>query len=141
MQNFPNAFSWAGEINVFKHALAANGFFADPNNRVTVARINRGEYDAIFTKFVENGWPVTLHCDIGCDNYDAIPKTRENRNLVGQGCHVPTAELRLAAQPNENKVNWTVHDVYVNALRACNYFTWNQRLPNILLSLAEIVLT
>ena len=25
--SFPEAFTWAGEINVFKHALASNGFF------------------------------------------------------------------------------------------------------------------
>ena len=35
---FPGDFKWAGEINVYKHALAANGFFEN-GDRVTEAYI------------------------------------------------------------------------------------------------------
>ena len=34
-------FGWAGEINVFKHALAANGFFAN-GERVSVDQSEAG---------------------------------------------------------------------------------------------------
>ena len=37
---FPHAFSWAGEINVFKHALASNGFFE--GQRVTEKMVKEG---------------------------------------------------------------------------------------------------
>jgi hypothetical protein len=30
--DFPEAFTWAGEINVFKHALVGNGFFNGPRD-------------------------------------------------------------------------------------------------------------
>ena len=39
------------------------------------------------------GWPVTLHCDLGCDNYDAIPLGRDPANPL-TGCEVPQKELR-----------------------------------------------
>ena len=38
-------------------------------------------------------WPVTLHCDLGCDNYDAIPLGRDPANPL-TGCEVPQKELR-----------------------------------------------
>merc|ERR1719443_2488163 len=33
-------------------------------------------------------WPTTLHCDLGCDNYDSVPWE--------QGCFVPEEEIALA---------------------------------------------
>ena len=58
-------FQWFGEINVFKHALAANGFFAPDSPRVTVDRVNNGEYNSVFNWATSEGWPITLHSDIG----------------------------------------------------------------------------
>lgn len=81
-QDFPGVFNWAGEINVFKHALAGNGFF--DGQRVTVAQINSGSLDSLFQKFEDLDWTVTLHCDLGCDNYDAIPPTPS----TASGCTV-----------------------------------------------------
>ena len=43
---FPGAFGWAGEINVFKHALASNGFFHQ--NRVTERMLHNGDLDYLF---------------------------------------------------------------------------------------------
>ncbi len=62
-QDYPGKFRWFGEINVFKHALAANGFFHD--KRVTVDRVEKGEYDDVFEYATRNKFPVTLHCDLG----------------------------------------------------------------------------
>ena len=42
-----DAFKWSGEINVFKHALAANGFF-DGGERVTLERVQKGALDEYF---------------------------------------------------------------------------------------------
>jgi len=80
-------FGWAGEINVFKHALAANGFFAN-GERVSEARVARGDLDGFFRRMEDMKWPTTLHCDLGCDNYDSVPWE--------QGCFVPEEELALA---------------------------------------------
>ncbi len=93
-QDFPGAFRWAGEINVFKHALVTNGFF-DPTSspRVTVARLP--ELDRTFRRLSLLGWPVTLHCDLGCDNYDSIPVDQDVRNPIKK-CFVPEAELKVA---------------------------------------------
>jgi hypothetical protein len=85
---FPGMFGWAGEINIFKHALAANGFWTKP--RITLDRIEKGEYDDFFNYLSGKSWPVTLHCDLGCDNYLAIPG--------GLECSVPAAETKAAAQ-------------------------------------------
>jgi len=84
---YQNVFKWAGEINVYKHALAANGFFAN-GKRVTEARINAGDLDGFFTRMEDMKWPVTLHCDLGCDQYDSVPWE--------QGCFVPPEEIELA---------------------------------------------
>jgi hypothetical protein len=92
--SFPEAFTWAGEINVFKHALASNGFFEQ--ERVTVSRIEKGEYDGLFGVLSDKKWPTTLHCDLGCDNYDKVPVNEDPRNRLS-GCHVPIEEVRLAS--------------------------------------------
>ena len=47
-QDYPGMFSWAGEINIFKHALVKNGFFASFSPRVTVEKIEKGDLDATF---------------------------------------------------------------------------------------------
>jgi len=91
--SFPEAFTWAGEINVFKHALASNGFFEQ--ERVTVSRIEKGEYDGLFGVLSDKSWPTTLHCDLGCDNYDKVPVNEDPTNRIS-GCHVPAEEVRLA---------------------------------------------
>ena len=91
-KDFPNTFAWAGEINVFKHALAANGFFNGP--RVTVSHVESGALDSLFQPLSDRGWPVTLHCDLGCDNYDSVPLT-DPRNPL-RGCEVPPDELQDA---------------------------------------------
>ena len=48
LQDYPGMFSWAGEINIFKHALVKNGFFASFSPRVTVEKIEKGDLDATF---------------------------------------------------------------------------------------------
>ena len=48
-ETFPNTFRWAGEINVFKHALAGNGFFSR-GNRVDIKHIEKGDLDPFFNK-------------------------------------------------------------------------------------------
>jgi len=89
-------FQWSGEINVFKHALAANGFFEN-GVRVSEAVINSGKLDSYFKQMEDKKWPVTLHSDLGCDNYDSVKPYWK-----GQGpppdCYVPPEELRLAKQ-------------------------------------------
>jgi len=87
-------FKWSGELNVFKHALAANGFFVN-DRRVSEEELNSGSQDAYFRRMEELRWPVTLHSDLGCDNYDKVrPYWR------GQGpapdCEVLTEEIELA---------------------------------------------
>jgi len=91
--DYQNVFGWAGEINVFKHALAANGFFAN-GNRVTEAGIANGDLDGFFQRMETTKWPTTLHCDLGCDQYDSVPWE--------QGCFVPEEQLRLA----ESQFTW-----------------------------------
>ena len=65
---------------MFKHALASNGFFED--SRVTEKRITAGEYDKLFGTLTVRKWPTTLHCDLGCDNYDAVPVQEDHRNKL-----------------------------------------------------------
>lgn len=89
LTEFPNTFKWIGEINVFKHALAANGFFNNPP--VTEASVNNGSLDSLLGWAQRTGTPVTLHCDIGCDNYDSVPNAPE-------ACATPPADEALAAQ-------------------------------------------
>ena len=95
-------FGWAGEINVFKHALAANGFFAN-GERVSEARVARGDLDGFFRRMEDmkvniftlicgvyfncdiffSKWPTTLHCDLGCDNYDSVPWEQGQQHIQG----------------------------------------------------------
>jgi hypothetical protein len=49
--------------------------------------------DPFFKKMDEYQWPVTLHCDLGCDNYDAIPLGRDPANPI-TACEVDKKELR-----------------------------------------------
>ena len=65
-RDFPQAFRWAGEINVIKHALVGNGFFdADTSPRITKRFIKDGNLDPFFRKMEREQWPVTIHCDCG----------------------------------------------------------------------------
>jgi len=84
---YQGVFKWSGEINVFKHALAANGFLIN-GNRVNEAYIKSGKMNSFFNRMEETKWPTTLHCDLGCDNYDSVP--------LDSGCVVPQEELELA---------------------------------------------
>ena len=62
-------FGWAGEINVFKHALAANGFFAN-GERVSEARVARGDLDGFFRRMEDMKVNIfTLICVVhfNCD--------------------------------------------------------------------------
>jgi len=86
---YPGDFKWAGEINVYKHALAANGFFEN-GDRVTEAFIKSKKLDPLFNQIEDLGWPITLHCDLGCDQYDHVPALFD--------CTVPESELALAKQ-------------------------------------------
>jgi len=97
--NYPNTFGWAGEINVFKHALAGNGFFEQ--ERVTVKKIESGVYDQLFEMLSNKSWPTTLHCDLGCDNYDNVPVNEDPRNVLND-CAVPDYEVKEAAR----NYNW-----------------------------------
>ena len=97
----PGAFKWSGEINVFKHALSANGFFDGP--RVTLARVEAGYLDGYFRKMEETRWPVTLHSDIGCDiliHEKTAPTLNNAWQVVQDECQVPQDELRLAQENN-----------------------------------------
>ena len=63
---FPQAFQWAGEINVIKHALVGNGFFDRITSpRITKRFIEAGKLDGFFRSMEEKQWPVTIHCDCG----------------------------------------------------------------------------
>ena len=64
--DFPQAFGWAGEINVIKHALVGNGFF-DPitSPRITKKFLTDGHLDDFFKSMERKQWPVTIHCDCG----------------------------------------------------------------------------
>ena len=53
---YPGAFGWAGEINVFKHALAGNGFFNNKvSPRINEAHLASGKLDPFFQKMEEVG--------------------------------------------------------------------------------------
>merc|ERR1719187_898010 len=88
---FPNVYSWAGEVNVFKHTLAANAFLL--GKRVTVEQIRSGELNPIFNDLERKQWPVTLHCDLGCEQYNDVPLSEDNPL---KGCEVPESEIALA---------------------------------------------
>jgi len=99
--DFPGAFKWAGEINVIKHALVGNGFFKeDTSPRLTKKFIEDGNLDPFFRDMEANGWPVTLHMDLGCDNYDAIPLGALDNNPV-KYCQVPESEWITASKDYE----------------------------------------
>lgn len=89
LAQFPNTFKWIGEINVFKHALAANGFFNNPP--VTEAAVKNGALDSILGWAQSTGTPVTLHSDIGCDTHQSVPNAPEM-------CVTPAADEALAAE-------------------------------------------
>jgi len=100
-ERFPRTFTWMGELNVFKHALAGSGFFSDLTGpRLTVDRVEAGELDELFSLVGaprpsgEHIPAVTLHSDMGCDAY-AFPAG------AGDGvhplvCEVPEEEKRAA---------------------------------------------
>lgn len=104
-QTYPNVFHWVGEINMYKHALAPNGFFEPHRARVTVQRVKSGEYDDLFNTLSDLGWPVTIHCDMGCDNYDDMVYN-DNMGPVAsvKMCEVPRKELLNAGSREEAKV-------------------------------------
>lgn len=95
-KQFPDSFQWSGEINVFKHALAANGFFLN-GRRVTEDVINSGRLDSYFFLMEQKVWPVTLHCDLGCDNYHSVSPYFKGSGPFPE-CIVPPEELELAKQ-------------------------------------------
>ena len=45
-EDYPNTFHWVGEILVFKHAMAGNGFFTWP--RIDTRTIESGSLDPFF---------------------------------------------------------------------------------------------
>jgi len=99
---FPFYFTWGGEINVFKHALAANAFFQAP--WLTAAKIEAGHLDGLFSRFgpgQTNGEyvrAVTLHSDIGCDRYWFRPGAGDGTYTGKQTveCYVPESDLLQA---------------------------------------------
>ena len=71
---------------------AANGFF-DHGVRVSEAVIAGGALDSFFRRMETLGWPTTLHCDLGCDNYDSIlPYTQ--RTDIGSLDNMDTTTVR-----------------------------------------------
>ena len=105
---WPQTFKWTGEINVFKHALAGNGFFSDfTGPRLTVARIEAGELDEFFSIIgpaQPNGEHIpaaTLHSDIGCDTYaKSIPAH------AGDGVHDLVCECSKEEKLTAQKDAW-----------------------------------
>jgi len=79
--DYPNTIRWVGEVNIYKHALAANGFWNFP--KVTEASFaNDTALAAFLRRVAAAGWPMTIHCDLGCDNYAAVPGW-DGRCVVG----------------------------------------------------------
>merc|ERR1712013_735253 len=68
---------------------AANGFLYN-GHRVNEEWIKAGKLDSVFKRMESLQWPTTLHCDLGCDNYDSVP--------FETGCVVPEEELALAKE-------------------------------------------
>jgi hypothetical protein len=100
-KKYPKTFKWLGEINVFKHALAGNAFFSDfVGPRLTVARVESGELDALFSVIgpeQPNGEHVpaaTLHSDMGCDVY-AFPEGAGD-GITPLKCEASDEEKRVA---------------------------------------------
>ena len=100
---YPKTFKWMGEINVFKHALAGNGFFSDfTGPRLTVARVEAGELDALFS-LVGPARPngehiptVTIHSDMGCDTYANSIPIHAGDGVHELECYTPEDERRTA---------------------------------------------
>ena len=102
-QKYPQTFTWLGELNVFKHALAGNGFFSDfTGPRLTVARVEAGELDELFSLLGparadgEHIPTVTLHSDMGCDTYSFPPGSGDGVHPLV--CETPKEELVVAQQ-------------------------------------------
>ena len=98
---YPNTFKWLGEINVFKHALAGNAFFSDfTGPRLTVARVESGELDALFSVIgpkQPNGEQIpaaTLHSDMGCDTYHFLPGSGDG--VTPLKCEASDEDKRIA---------------------------------------------
>lgn len=98
---YPGIFKWSGEINVFKHALAANGFFVN-GQRVNEAVLAEGKLDPFFTQMEDNQWPTTLHSDLGCDQYDKVLPYWRGSDQDKPDCVVPPEEIELAKKNH----NW-----------------------------------
>ena len=47
-----------------------------------MSRIEKGEYDGLFGVLSDKSWPTTLHCDLGCDNYDKVPVNEDPTNRI-----------------------------------------------------------
>ena len=123
-------FSWAGEINVFKHGLAANGFFdPSPTNQgpVTLDRVHAGELDSFFSRLApdSNIRAVTLHCDLGCDNYkffENILRDYGNETALADG------QTRDGTQAEEMFQNWCVTPAHEVAAAHENQEWWKELL-------------
>lgn len=103
---WPKTFTWLGELNVFKHALAGNGFFSNfTGPRLTVARVEAGELDELFSVIGParpNGEHIgvtTLHSDIGCDSYAKAIPAHAGDGVNELKCECPEEE-KLVAQRN-----------------------------------------
>ena len=101
---WPKTFTWLGELNVFKHALAGNGFFSNFTGRAHGRTRRSGELDELFSVIGParpNGEHIgvtTLHSDIGCDSYaEAIP-AHAGDGVNELKCECPEKEARGAAQ-------------------------------------------
>ena len=103
---WPKTFTWLGELNVFEHALAGNGFFSNfTGPRLTVARVESGELDELFSLIGpaqpngEHIGVVTLHSDMGCDSYTKAIPAHAGDGVHELVCHCPKEE-QLEAQRN-----------------------------------------
>ena len=124
---FPHTFKWMGEINVFKHALAGNGFFSDfTGPRLTVARIEAGELDELFSvvgpeqKNGEHIPTVTIHSDMGCDTYANSIPLHAGDGINDLACYTPEDEKRTA---QKDKAWWkaTLGEFYHGFFDANDY--------------------
>lgn len=105
-RKYPKTFTWAGELNVFKHALAGNGFFSDfTGPRLTVARVESGELDELFSLYGpaqpdgEHIPTVTLHSDMGCDAYAFPPGSGDGVHPLV--CEASAQEMLVAQKDHE----------------------------------------
>ena len=128
---FPHTFTWMGEINVFKHALAANGFFSDfTGPRLTVARVEAGELDDMFSLLgpeQPNGEhipTVTIHSDMGCDAYSFPAGSGDGVHPMV--CEAPE-EVKLQAQKDHLWWKATLGAFYPGFFDSENYPKHNFR--------------